>query len=147
MASINEQLLSKTELDSKWKESYIEKHDKFVQKTLDDNDKMRVQMIDLEAKQRAIRDEFTQISTNIKLRGQNIKENSAGILHLQKKVTHLTKNKIDEDTFKGFREQTDLLLTQFKEKLENNTNHFAMVENFVEKYIPVRIQSQISESL
>jgi hypothetical protein len=59
----------------------------------------------------------------------------------------LTKSKIDEDTFKGFREQTDLLLTQFKEKLENNTNHFAMVENFVEKYIPVRIQSQISESL
>jgi thiamine kinase-like enzyme len=69
VASINEQLLSKTELDSKWKESYIEKHDAFVQKTLDDNDKMRVQMIDLEAKQRAVRDEFTQVSTHVKLRG------------------------------------------------------------------------------
>lgn len=30
---------------------------------------------------------------------------------------------------------------------ENHGNHFAMVENFVEKYIPIRIQSQISEAL
>ena len=31
--------------------------------------------------------------------------------------------------------------------MSNNVNHFAMVENFVEKYIPVRIQSQISQTL
>lgn len=34
-----------------------------------------------------------------------------------------------------------------KEIQENHENHFAMVENFVEKFIPVRIQSQISETL
>ena len=32
-------------------------------------------------------------------------------------------------------------------KTETHENHFAMVENFVEKYVPVRIQSQISETL
>lgn len=31
--------------------------------------------------------------------------------------------------------------------MENYGNHFAMVENFVEKYIPIRIQSTISEAL
>lgn len=31
--------------------------------------------------------------------------------------------------------------------VENYGNHFAMVENFVEKYIPIRIQSTISEVL
>ena len=34
-----------------------------------------------------------------------------------------------------------------KEMAGTHENHFAMVENFVEKYIPVRIQSQISETL
>ena len=31
--------------------------------------------------------------------------------------------------------------------MDNHGNHFAMVENFVEKYIPIRIQSTISETL
>lgn len=30
--------------------------------------------------------------------------------------------------------------------IDNHGNHFAMVENFVEKYIPIRIQSTISEA-
>jgi hypothetical protein len=29
----------------------------------------------------------------------------------------------------------------------NNENHFAMVENFVEKYLPIGIQTQISNTL
>ena len=32
-------------------------------------------------------------------------------------------------------------------EIENHGNHFAMVENFVEKYVPIRIQSTISEAL
>lgn len=31
--------------------------------------------------------------------------------------------------------------------VDNHGNHFAMVENFVEKYVPIRIQSTISEVL
>lgn len=31
--------------------------------------------------------------------------------------------------------------------IDNHGDHFAMVENFVEKYIPIRIQSTISENL
>ena len=34
-----------------------------------------------------------------------------------------------------------------REISENHENHFAMVENFVEKFIPVRIQAQISETI
>ncbi len=32
-------------------------------------------------------------------------------------------------------------------ELDEKTNQFNTVENFVEKYIPIRIQSQISETL
>ena len=32
-------------------------------------------------------------------------------------------------------------------ELDQKTNQFNTVENFVEKYIPIRIQSQISETL
>jgi hypothetical protein len=34
-----------------------------------------------------------------------------------------------------------------KEIAESHENHFAMVENFVEKFVPVRIQGQISETI
>jgi hypothetical protein len=36
---------------------------------------------------------------------------------------------------------------EVKLKVENNTNHFAMIENFIDKYQPVRIQTMISETL
>jgi hypothetical protein len=34
-----------------------------------------------------------------------------------------------------------------QKELDEKTNQFNTVENFVEKYIPIRIQSQISETL
>lgn len=36
-------------------------------------------------------------------------------------------------------------MNAIKQKTENNINHFAMIENFVEKYLPVRIQNQITD--
>ncbi len=41
----------------------------------------------------------------------------------------------------------EMNLRQLKIDTDNHGNHFAMVENFVEKYIPIRIQSTISEAL
>ena len=41
----------------------------------------------------------------------------------------------------------DFDIKTIKQDVENHGNHFAMVENFVEKYIPIRIQSTISEVL
>lgn len=38
-------------------------------------------------------------------------------------------------------------IDDFKKRNDNNTNHFAMVENFIEKYLPLQIQSQISQTL
>ncbi len=34
-----------------------------------------------------------------------------------------------------------------KYDMKSQGNHFMMIENFIEKYVPVRIQSQISETL
>ena len=56
-------------------------------------------------------------------------------------------NKLDKKDFKLHREHIQLEQEVLRESSEMHENHFAMVENFVEKYIPVRIQSQISETL
>ena len=40
---------------------------------------------------------------------------------------------------------TEIIAMQ--KELDEKTNQFNTVENFVEKYIPIRIQSQISETL
>ena len=42
---------------------------------------------------------------------------------------------------------TSSQISRVKRDAENHANHFAMIENFVEKYIPIRIQSQISMTL
>ena len=49
--------------------------------------------------------------------------------------------------FEEERDQIHQEIEIMKEISENHGNHFAMVENFVEKFIPIRIQSQISETL
>jgi len=41
----------------------------------------------------------------------------------------------------------DQEIVRLKVDVDNHGNHFAMVENFVEKYVPIRIQSTISEVL
>ena len=61
--------------------------------------------------------------------------------------TSVINQKLNIGEFETFdvwvKEQVD----QIKKKSENNSNHFAMVENFIEKYLPLQIQSQISVTL
>ena len=49
------------------------------------------------------------------------------------------RSKLDEAVFADHKLSWDFSLEKFRDNLEVNTNHFAMVENFIEKYIPVRI--------
>ena len=58
---------------------------------------------------------------------------------LQAAVNGIEMNKMDVEDFKKRRRQIDLEQQVLKEMGETHENHFAMVENFVEKYIPIRI--------
>ena len=66
---------------------------------------------------------------------------------LREQVADIERNKSDAEVVnKDIRRQTQDM-EELKMDVENHGNHFAMVENFVEKYIPIRIQSTISEVL
>ena len=54
---------------------------------------------------------------------------------------------MDKEEFALKKEDINLEQEVMKETSEVHENHFAMVENFVEKYMPIRIQSQLSETL
>ena len=58
---------------------------------------------------------------------------------LQAAVNGMEMNKMDVEDFKKRRRQIDLEQQVLREMGETHENHFAMVENFVEKYIPIRI--------
>ena len=58
---------------------------------------------------------------------------------LQDSVNELGMHKLDSADFKEQKAQIDLENGILKEMAGTHENHFAMVENFVEKYIPVRI--------
>jgi len=55
--------------------------------------------------------------------------------------------KLDKEEFALKKQDINLEQEVMKETSEVHENHFAMVENFVEKYMPIRIQSQLSETL
>ena len=62
-------------------------------------------------------------------------------------VKRLKANKVDANEYERFTNSLDDLLLEIQVKTENNKNHFSMVENFVEKYVPSHIQSMIGETL
>jgi len=68
------------------------------------------------------------------------------VSHLAK-LNELSYQKHDARAFEVDKEALDSELFTIKTDAANHANHFAMVENFIEKYIPVRIQSQISFTL
>ena len=59
----------------------------------------------------------------------------------------MNKGKLDVEPYTLRTDRMDALMDKFKENLEANTNHFIMVENFIDKYMPLRIQNQIAEMI
>ena len=55
--------------------------------------------------------------------------------------------KQDKSIMEEMRDKVWDEITSMQKDLDEKTNQFNTVENFVEKYIPIRIQSQISETL
>ena len=64
---------------------------------------------------------------------------------LTNSVTALKIDKLDATIYQREISKLDKSLNEVKARVEDNTNHFAMIENFVEKYLPIRIQNQLSE--
>ena len=58
---------------------------------------------------------------------------------MQDLVNKLELNKLDQKDFKEKKEQIDMDNGILKEMAGTHDNRFNIVENFVEKYIPVRI--------
>lgn len=56
-------------------------------------------------------------------------------------MNELDHSKFDAKEFKEFNRALDMELSTVQTICGNHENHFAMVENFVEKYVPIRIQS------
>jgi hypothetical protein len=76
-----------------------------------------------------------------------IELHSADLRVLKNQTEDLQQMKLAKVDFEeGVRKLGDLI-RELRNDTDNHGNHFAMVENFIEKYIPIRIQSTISEVL
>ena len=64
-----------------------------------------------------------------------------------KDLTMLYELKQDKSIMEEIRDKMWEEMRLMQKDLDNKTNQFNTVENFVEKYIPIRIQSMISETL
>ena len=76
-----------------------------------------------------------------------LKEHGEWLKKVQNQLNTYEYSKMNTEDAQKKEEKWEIELEYLREKSETCENHFAMVENFVEKYIPIRIQSQISETL
>ena len=60
---------------------------------------------------------------------------------VQEQANKLEFKKVNLKEFEKVKQRVDIELEISREVQENHENHFAMVENFVEKFVPIRIQS------
>lgn len=65
----------------------------------------------------------------------------------QKELQLLYELKQDKVITEEMRSKMWTEIVKMQKEIDEKTNQFNTVENFVEKYIPIRIQSQISETL
>ena len=59
----------------------------------------------------------------------------------------LSANKVDVTDYTRYTSETNERLTTQLLKIEKNINQISTMENFIDKYSPIRVQSQISEVL
>lgn len=62
-------------------------------------------------------------------------------------IKNLQYSKVDQSDFEALRDTTDTRFTRLTSLLDLKDNQIQTIENFVEKYVPIRVQSQISEIL
>lgn len=73
--------------------------------------------------------------------------NSEGIHEVRTQINELKYRKLDSSIFQDSRRLIHFELDTLKRVSTNHENHFAMVENFVEKYVPIKTQTHISKTL
>jgi len=128
-----------------WQEDFLDKFTKGQDKLLKEIAEIRDRNIKLEHQIFHNSQEIRRInSTNSTLEKRG--ESQASMLEsLLKKTESLDTLKMDKEAHSETEKRLNGELEKLKYDVENHGNHFAMVENFVEKYIPIRIQSTISE--
>ena len=130
-----------------WQSQFIKKYDSNEQKILSEINDIRNKLNSVEIKTIQNEQKIAVLQNQEKMNVQQI-ENHDGRIELQlQSINDLKMEKLNSKVFEGERDRLDKIIDDLTLQAENHGNHFAMVENFVEKYIPVRIQSQISETL
>lgn len=65
---------------------------------------------------------------------------------MQDKFIKLDNDKFEKAEFAQYKFKNDVEQDVLKESIELHENHYAMVENYVEKYIPLVVQTYISNT-
>ena len=79
--------------------------------------------------------------------GERLKSHQADLTVLARNVGNLEASKLDVK--KGEIKHKSLVeeISKMKEEIALSENHLVTIESFVDKYLPIRVQSQISELL
>eukprot|EP00347_Sterkiella_histriomuscorum_P004957 403358437 len=130
-----------------WQEDFLEKYSKQYNSLLSEISEIREKNINLDNSLFRKEQEIRRLQNHLGQVQKQLENHDQWLHKIQEQANHIDKNKCDISDVNVDLKKIDQELDKIKLDVDNHGNHFAMVENFVEKYIPIRIQSTISEVL
>ena len=130
-----------------WQKDFLSNYSTNEKKMIHELDLARKQLADLEIRTLVSEQRIQSLKSQEKLTIKTLDAHTETLKDHISKLNKIFSEKTDLSYFEKEKRNTDEVIEDLRKQAENHGNHFAMVENFVEKYIPVRIQSQISETL
>ncbi|CDW83267.1 UNKNOWN [Stylonychia lemnae] len=131
----------------KWQEDFLEKYSKQYNSLLGEISEIREKNIVLDNGLFKKEQEIRRLQNHIQQLQKQVEGHDAWLHKMQDQINDIDKRKCDIVDVNKDLKNLDSEIDKIKLDVDNHGNHFAMVENFVEKYIPIRIQSTISEVL
>jgi len=131
----------------KWQEQFLDKYSRQYNDLMGEISEMREKELDLRNMLHAKGNEIRWMTGMVKKSEETEKVHYEWVQKLQDEINEVSRTKCDTTDFLSEIQKMEMNFRQLKIDTDNHGNHFAMVENFVEKYIPIRIQSTISEAL
>lgn len=144
---LNKQLKDQMQLNIQFQQDFLGKYQESQSNIMEEFNTLRQRATDGENTFAVHLHQIQTLQYQEKLSTQTLEHQDKWLQQLQELVNGLKYQKLDKEEFTLRSEDINLEQEVLKETSELHENHFSMVENFTEKYIPIRIQSQISETL
>ncbi len=138
---LNDSLKGQYDKSKQWQQNFLDKYEANQTKIINEIDETSKKALKNQKDIFENRKEINSLISKARIAEDVMKKHEGWLHKVQEQANKLEFKKLNQKDFEKHRTRVDIELDIQREVSENHENHFAMVENFVEKFVPIRIQS------